>query len=350
MPTRWKVLHSWSEKNVSRDLVSVDPEKEFIMNSSTSYGTNRIVKGNSTRVILVVVLVFLAVCIYFVERSKISVRSAPLEQNRNLTEESSADNKTNGEKPQENKVTNMPVAPQPAENMENKNEPTPVKPIQQTLVSGLAMPIESPLQDFDALAAKTSKSVLLPMTKEQIAKPFEKKVEKGSKDSLAFKDKSKKNKKQDAHESVQRDNVGYHIVQPGDSLSSISSQYYGTTKYWQALEKANANEVHAKSLKIGQKILLPALADVEKVSPRTQRPSHTPSRAIFTETAGGKAKVVHPGEVYIVQPGDTVTSIAKKNGLSVAGVFKYNRSLLGKNADELRPGMELLVAPLAAPK
>jgi len=49
-----------------------------------------------------------------------------------------------------------------------------------------------------------------------------------------------------------------HVVQPGETLSSISKLYYGNTKYWKALFDANKDQIHNKhKLKPGTQLLIP---------------------------------------------------------------------------------------------
>ncbi len=56
----------------------------------------------------------------------------------------------------------------------------------------------------------------------------------------------------------------YHSVTKGDSLYSISTKYFGTGKYWEAIYKANKNTItNASSLRIGWKLRIPSPEEVE---------------------------------------------------------------------------------------
>ena len=49
----------------------------------------------------------------------------------------------------------------------------------------------------------------------------------------------------------------YHVVQPGDTLATISRQYYGTGRYWRRIIEANPG-LQERRLNIGRRILIPA--------------------------------------------------------------------------------------------
>lgn len=81
-----------------------------------------------------------------------------------------------------------------------------------------------------------------------------------------------------------------HTVAEGEYLSDISKRYYGSTKHWQEIVKANPG-VSPERLKVGQKLAIPELAGVG-------------SSTAGSATAGA-------GE-YVVKKGDTFESIAGK--------------------------------------
>jgi len=49
----------------------------------------------------------------------------------------------------------------------------------------------------------------------------------------------------------------YYVVQPGDTLSGISRQFYGTTRYWQRILEANPG-LTERRLRVGRRILIPS--------------------------------------------------------------------------------------------
>ena len=49
-----------------------------------------------------------------------------------------------------------------------------------------------------------------------------------------------------------------HTVQPGETLSSISTIYYGTPQYWKNIMQANQETLHnTTTLKVGQQLIIP---------------------------------------------------------------------------------------------
>lgn len=49
-----------------------------------------------------------------------------------------------------------------------------------------------------------------------------------------------------------------HTVQPGDTLSSISATYYGSTQYWKKILQANQEKLNnSTTLKVGQQLIIP---------------------------------------------------------------------------------------------
>jgi len=87
---------------------------------------------------------------------------------------------------------------------------------------------------------------------------------------------------------------GEHVVMKGDLLATIAKKYGVTTR---AIQEANPG-VEPTRLKIGQKLVIPA----RTASATTATP---------TNGASGAAKM------YTVKSGDTLNSIARRNGLTV---------------------------------
>ncbi|MDR2738112.1 MAG: LysM peptidoglycan-binding domain-containing protein, partial [Puniceicoccales bacterium] len=49
-----------------------------------------------------------------------------------------------------------------------------------------------------------------------------------------------------------------HVVEPGETLSSISSKYYGTPNSWQKIFEANKSVLGSpENLKVGQELMIP---------------------------------------------------------------------------------------------
>jgi tetratricopeptide (TPR) repeat protein len=69
---------------------------------------------------------------------------------------------------------------------------------------------------------------------------------------------SKLNTKDSVWKSVDGEVVAAHIVEPGETLSSISNKYYGTPNLWQKIFEANKSLlVSPENLKIGQELVVP---------------------------------------------------------------------------------------------
>lgn len=117
-----------------------------------------------------------------------------------------------------------------------------------------------------------------------------------------------------------------HVVQAGDTLSSIAARYGSTVA---ALKQANG--LTSDTIYVGQSLAIPSGA----ASSFAQRQ--------YIPTLGGTASAAGCGSTYTVQPGDTLSGIASRCGLTVSELRAYN-GMDGNTV--LRPGHVLvLVAP-----
>ena len=91
---------------------------------------------------------------------------------------------------------------------------------------------------------------------------------------------------------------GEHVVMKGDSFSTIAKKYGVTSR---AIQEANPG-VEPTRLKIGQKLVIPAKTGSATTATATATP---------TNGATGAAKT------YTVKSGDTLNTIAKRNGITV---------------------------------
>ncbi|MCS7222122.1 MAG: LysM peptidoglycan-binding domain-containing protein [Anaerolineae bacterium] len=106
-------------------------------------------------------------------------------------------------------------------------------------------------------------------------------------------------------ESQSESEPGVHIVQAGETLSSIAMQYGVTVE-----EIAQASGISVSSiLHVGQKLTIPKRAS-QPVAMSAPAPEPVPEPA---------------PEVYMVQPGDTLESIAQRFGTSVASLARANQ-------------------------
>ncbi|MGK4566510.1 LysM peptidoglycan-binding domain-containing protein [Flavobacterium sp. 3HN19-14] len=104
-----------------------------------------------------------------------------------------------------------------------------------------------------------------------------------------------------------------YTIQKGDNISSIARKY-GVT----AADIRKWNEIESNDIKVGNKIFI--LKEVKT------------SKAVVAEN---EKKTSH----YLVKKGDSLYIIAKKSGVTVADIKKWN-SISG---DELKPGMKLKI-------
>jgi nucleoid-associated protein YgaU len=136
-------------------------------------------------------------------------------------------------------------------------------------------------------------------------------------------------------------------VQPNDSYWTISERVYGSGAYFRALAEQNRGKAaRPDRLSPGLVISTPPVTRLEKdypdLCPRPNRREAMRNRAAIAtmaSTAGG-------GRTYVVQEGDTLSSIARNELGKVsrwADIYQLNRETLGKDYDYLTPGMRLVL-------
>ena len=109
-------------------------------------------------------------------------------------------------------------------------------------------------------------------------------------------------------------------VRPGDNLSTIASRHGVTTA-----ELVDLNQLaNADAIQVGQTLLLPAHASV---SPAPEREQPAPEPAV-------------DGATYVVQPGDSLSRIASRHGVSVSALASANNI---SDPDRISVGDELVI-------
>ena len=125
---------------------------------------------------------------------------------------------------------------------------------------------------------------------------------------------------------------GEYIVQEGDTLTSISQQFYGSARFYTVIMNANGID-YPQALRPGQKLVIPAKPTGEPAAPEG-RPS---------------GPGLKPGERrYVVQEGDTLTEIASRE---LGSSREYLRLMQRNNITDayvLRPG-QVIVIPVRSP-
>ncbi len=124
-----------------------------------------------------------------------------------------------------------------------------------------------------------------------------------------------------AGEEASSDNApGVHIVQPGETLSSIAAQYGVTVQ-----EIADASGIAVSAiLRVGQRLTIPGQAPAAE-SPEVQPAAPEPE--------------LEP-QVYVVRSGDTLEGIARQFGTSVASLARANNL---SSPSLIFPGRRLII-------
>jgi nucleoid-associated protein YgaU len=120
-----------------------------------------------------------------------------------------------------------------------------------------------------------------------------------------------------------------HTVRPGDTLSELAEQYYGSHQRWSVIVNANPG-LDPDRLRVGQTLTIPPQA-------RQVKPS-TPARAATPVPPGARS--------HTVSDGDSLSSIADRyygHEKHWTRVFEANTTTLSGDPDRLRIGMVLVV-------
>ena len=129
-----------------------------------------------------------------------------------------------------------------------------------------------------------------------------------------------------------------HTVVSGDTPNSISQQYYGTSRRWDAILRANPMQDLHRRLRVGMVIRVPKDPDNVQGVPRDGG-----------ETGGGSAPELEYLE-YRVKSGDTLTEIAQTiyGRASFWTLIRDANPEVGRDGTRLRSGMTLHIPPKPA--
>ncbi len=137
----------------------------------------------------------------------------------------------------------------------------------------------------------------------------------------------------------------FHVVAGGDSLSTISQKYFGSTKHWKAIFEANRKVLSTPDdLVVGMKLVIPAIE--QPPAPAAGTPPATPKAPTVP------AELAALGTPYTVQEGDTLAGIAIRllgSETEWSRIYELNKGFTMKDADHLSPGM-VIVIPKKAEK
>ncbi len=139
--------------------------------------------------------------------------------------------------------------------------------------------------------------------------------------------------------------AGKYVVQPNDNYWIISKKVYGTGGYFKAIYEHNRRQ-HPKAdrLQVGETLETPDVAYLQKNYPDL---CPTPGHASAPQRTMAASARVRPGtRVYIVEEGDTLFEIARRElgkPSRWGEIYQMNRETLGSDFDYLKPGTELLL-------
>jgi nucleoid-associated protein YgaU len=145
---------------------------------------------------------------------------------------------------------------------------------------------------------------------------------------------------------------GMYEVLPNDSYWTISQRVYGSGAYFRALAEVNRGKAaRPDRLSPGLLISTPPVAQLEKDYPDScPRPNRR--EAVRNRSAATASLAAYGGRTYVVQEGDTLSSIARNELGKVsrwAEIYQLNREALGKDYDYLTPGMKLVMPQTEGP-
>lgn len=123
-----------------------------------------------------------------------------------------------------------------------------------------------------------------------------------------------------------------HIVKKGETLNAIAKRYQVSIAQLQ-----KSNKMKGSQLRAGQRLHIPVAAGSTLVARKTTK---QPDALVAGTQTGNK-------QAYRVQKGDTLEKIARKHGVSVAELKKWNT---GKDNRSLQAGQNLTLYAAAAVK
>ena len=126
-----------------------------------------------------------------------------------------------------------------------------------------------------------------------------------------------------------------HVVQAGESFSSISMTAYGNANLYAAIMRANPG-VEPTRLRPGMKINIPPVS--------TAQPQSAVNTDVAQVTAAKVEPAIDPQTQYRVQAGDSLYGIAKKlygRGDKSTKLYEANKQLIGEDMNNLKLGQVL---------
>ncbi len=141
-----------------------------------------------------------------------------------------------------------------------------------------------------------------------------------------------------------------HVIQSGETYSSLATKYFGSEKYAALIAKANPGK-DARRLLVGAKIVIPPAP----AATTTQPAPAVAGTSIKKLRVPSEAPVapVPPDRAYKVQAGESWHDLAQRflgDGNRWTELYELNRERVPRNPSGLRPGMTIeLPNKVAAP-
>ena len=138
-------------------------------------------------------------------------------------------------------------------------------------------------------------------------------------------------------------------MQPNDNYWAIAQKVYNNGAFYKALAEVNKlKSAQPDRLAPGQIISTPPVAELRKnypdLCPRPgRREAVQNTNGVVSQTALASGQ-----RVYVVQVGDTLSSIAHYELGKItrwAEIYELNREAIGKEYNYLTPGMQLVMPP-----
>lgn len=137
-----------------------------------------------------------------------------------------------------------------------------------------------------------------------------------------------------------------YVVQPDDNFWNISQKVYGDGSYYRALFAYNSDRyAHAEDVRAGSVLDVPPAEVLKQRYPELVGGAvGGDGRPTDASLAGGRPAAAGVSATYTVREGDTLFDIARRQ-LGKASrwneIYELNRSVLGENLENLRPGMQI---------
>ena len=140
-------------------------------------------------------------------------------------------------------------------------------------------------------------------------------------------------------EEAQRETT--YIVRPGDTLAAVAAAFCVTVE---AIQRLN-NIVDVNSMGVGDELRIPGSCEAAGTAGAAASGTSGGGGGTSAQEASGPQRP--PGEVYVVEPGDTLADIATAYGFGWRDIADYN-NLSDAEADALYVGQELVIPPQSA--